>query len=267
MLQGELIMRNSRYTSNGHSHQSLLKRAKFLKRKKPGLSLKNAKNQVAQEIGFRNWLSIVNESVDPIRDGFYYDGFRFKDKYHSDYKKYLSDKSQEDTLINYRLFLIESYSRLKDEYLDSLKKSVDQSSTSLNNQVLEQFASNGIASLLPQNLPDQMLIALQKEFELMDNEYFDDSQESEVGIAACTVLILLSGAVDANEKGEFKISMDDFGERAGSYRLFLALEKFSRVMDVEYNKPLVKSIFDADYVLDLKLPANFEELGKEIFGF
>ena len=267
MLHGELIMRNSRYTSNGHSHESLLIRAKNLKRQKPGLSLKKAKNQVAHEIGYRNWLSIINEPLDPIRDGFYYDGFRFRDKYHPDYKKYLNDKSQEDTLINYRFFLIEWYSRFKDEYLDSLKKSVDQSSSSLNNQVLELFASNGITSLLPQKLPDQILIALQKEFELMDNEDFVDSQESEIGIASCTVLILLSGAIDANEKGEFKISMSDFDERARSYRLFLALEKFRRIMDVEYNKPLVENIFDPDYVLNLKLPANFEELGKEIFGF
>jgi hypothetical protein len=113
-------MQSNRYTSNGHSHTSLLRKAKQLKASKPILSLNKAKNQIAQSIGFKNWKSIEQELKNSARESFFNDAFSHREKYSLLYKQYLEESQVDQTMQTYRDFVVEHYKKINSKKLDSV---------------------------------------------------------------------------------------------------------------------------------------------------
>lgn len=203
-------MKISRYTSNGHSHPSLRKKATELKKENSNLSLNQAKNEIAAKIGFKNWRSIEKEKVNKERDLFFKRAFSNRKDFEHLYQDFLKKTSLEQSMDAYRVFVVELYkeqqSKLEDEGFD-----IKLYSENLLKEVVARLKTFGSSSLFPHELPDYLFDAMIEAFDVFFNE---ENLENGPPLVPMQIIIILRGAYETSQNndwdGTFTASEDEF---------------------------------------------------------
>ncbi|MBO1927489.1 hypothetical protein J3998_07850 [Thiomicrorhabdus sp. 6S2-11] len=249
-----------RYTSNGFSHKSLLDRARqFRNDNESHLSLHQAKNQIAQDVGFKNWKILEKEPTNRNRDSFYYDAFSDREKYQARYEVFLEESGVEQSMDAYRDFVVQEFQRESSNKENKVEVQLLQ-------EIIDRLQAFGPESLLPQNFPEYLLIKVGDAFE----SFFSEDEEASTSTVPPEIIILLNAAITSeknrNWNGEMTISEQKFMDDLDAYRLYLSFERFKRSLGLEYSPPTISNIFDPNHKVEIKTNKEFFEKGKEVFG-
>jgi hypothetical protein len=258
------------YTQNGYSHSSLKKKVKELI-KSEKLTRTQARKKVAESIGYSNWKKILIEPQDIERNEFFSDGFSRKAHHQALFETYLKNESREDTLHNYRRFLVQQYkiidSLKKDEpHLVFLKEINFESATK---ELLLRTSDFGPESLLPHNLPDYLLSAMKETLsDWLHNPIIEETNDASLLIKAIFdgVVLLKATAVsleDPSHPEKFKFAMDEVVESMEMYSLQLHLESIGRKTKIQITKPTLKTVLDPDAIHSLTFPKEVVDLMRE----
>lgn len=111
---------------------------------------------------------------------------------------------------------------------------------------------NGIKSLLPQNLTDELLYRMIQEADAIDNDTTEETPSS-----ALLIAILHLESKSKMKKGlEIKIEPEKLMEYFSLYTTFIRIEEKRRKKEIfisEESLPTIENIFDKNRTMDVKM--------------
>lgn len=250
-----------RYTANGYSHDRLKDQVRKLIKERD-FNRKQAQKIIAASIDYSSWAAIINEPIDFSRDLFLRDGLSNKEYYQTRLNEYLEEHQLEDTLQNYRDFLLS-----RATVIAALHK--NQSDLTFNirsvddilNEVCKKFRKMGLEAFLPRNLTDDALsilifhldIFLKKphKFSVKKNR---EGQEV-VRFIADKILAIKAFTSLQNPSqlnGKFTISEDEYLNSILCYTMHLVTEKVSRSTYINISQPTLTEILDSNSFLTME---------------
>jgi hypothetical protein len=259
------------FTKNGYSRKSLNSRvASYIKSNK--LSRTQARKKVANEINYPSWKLIIHElkNNDAEQNYFFSIGFSDKKRFQYQFEDYLKRHSLKDTLINYRKFLVQEY-KIKKAIKRKEPRSLTKEITieSVIKELIFRTDSMGAESLLPQHLPDYLLIPMNKSIsEWLDKpSLIHEHEDTDFIFMIKSIMNVITTIKSENIRikkpsfsGEYKYPQDEFIRDIECYSLSLSIEVLSRDTMIKFTKPTIETIFDPDAEQSFQFPAGLKEI-------
>lgn len=236
-----------RYTSQGHSIESLKSHAETLQ-KKDGCKKREALDAVAHLHQYSDWNEIMNQKPSPHRDMFFddfYKGTQLAGLRGEQYQEFLKEMNLAATPDSFRKYAVkhyESYKKLGFEELYYVHICHDRQI--LMQDLADQISRKGAFGFLPQNLPSYILESMLHAYEKhSEREEGEELHPDEAGGEPVLFAVLGIKAYQI-KKPNIEIPVEELYELCEMYYLRLKLEWLSRRTEMQFQKPTIKNILE-----------------------